>query len=55
MNIEEKCSICGNSEKELFECERCGELYCEDCKATYNQFSQIDYNCCENCANRNFE
>jgi len=50
-----ECHICGNSNSELTECERCEELYCESCPATYNQFSQIDYNCCESCGNRNYE
>jgi hypothetical protein len=49
-----ECCICGNAEKELVECEICGQLYCEDCEAEYNQFSQIDYNCCERCATRDF-
>jgi len=48
----EKCHICDNTEGELLECEKCGELYCENCGAQYNQFTQIDYNCCELCSRR---
>lgn len=42
------CHICGK-ETEVFECQRCGELFCSDCSATYEQFTQIDYDCCERC------
>lgn len=52
----EECHICGNGTKgELYECERCGELFCENCQTQYNQFSQIDYACCESCGSRNYE
>ena len=36
-----KCHICKSNTSE--------ECYCEECSSTYNQFSQIDYNCCEYC------
>ena len=40
--IEEcKCHICKSNTSD--------EYYCEECSSTYNQFSQIDYNCCEYC------
>jgi hypothetical protein len=42
------CVHCG--EPAIAICERCGEPYCEDCKAEYNQFTQIDYDCCDRCA-----
>ena len=47
----EKCHCCEKTiaETEIFKCERCEELMCSDCQAPYNQFSQIDYNCCINC------
>lgn len=43
------CHICGG--KSNFTCERCDEYMCENCQAPYNQFSQIDYNCCDSCYN----
>lgn len=51
--MEEKldgCHVCGKTEGELYECEICGELYCESHSSTYNQFTQIDYNCCKPCS-----
>ena len=52
-----ECNTCTNNEKdsELNICERCENLYCEDCSSTYNQFSQIDYNCCSACAETRIE
>ena len=52
-----KRNICTNNEKdyELNICKRCENLYCEDCSSTYNQFSQIDYNCCSTCAETRIE
>src|SRR5690554_1228495 len=47
------CTKCDNISVEVYNCERCDELICNDCQATYNQFSQIDYNCCKDCANEN--
>lgn len=41
------CHICGQPAE--FECEKCGESYCDNCGVTYNQFSQIDYDCCKEC------
>ena len=41
------CHICGT--KTDFQCEKCDEYMCHDCQAPYNQFSQIDYNCCTSC------
>ena len=44
-----KCHICKSKTSEEYVCEICDEYYCEECSSTYNQFSQIDYNCCEYC------
>lgn len=41
------CNVC--EEPCELTCERCGEHYCEKHKATYNQFTQIDYDCCSMC------
>ena len=30
-------------------CQICALPYCEKHSSVYNQFSQIDYNCCSNC------
>ena len=49
-----ECCVCGSTDKELIKCEICEEPYCEDCGAAYNQFTQIDCNCCEKCATRDF-
>ena len=48
-----KCCVCGKEVSGELECKLCEEPYCEDCGATYNQFTQIDYNCCKTCAERN--
>jgi hypothetical protein len=44
-----ECSVCGKTTNELFPCSICEELYCDNCHAIYNQFTQIDYNCCRTC------
>lgn len=44
------CERCENTVKEVFMCERCESLICDNCAAVYNQFTQIDYNCCKTCA-----
>jgi len=36
--------------EETFECERCGGSMTADDQAAYNQFSQIDFSCCQSCA-----
>ena len=47
------CSRCEKDATELFECQRCAEDVCDKCLAEYNQFTQIDYDCCKSCANSN--
>lgn len=47
------CEKCGSG-KEVHRCKRCEELFCEDCSAQFNQFTQIDYNCCESCSKQNY-
>ena len=49
-----KCDKCDSENGEMFLCERCLENYCEDCSATFDKFTQIDYNCCSTCSNKNF-
>ena len=44
-----KCHICKSNTSEEYVCEICEEYYCEECSSTYNQFSQIDFNCCKEC------
>ena len=46
------CYICNSTTNEEFVCDVCEENYCEEHSATYNQFTQIDYNCCKMCANQ---
>lgn len=44
------CERCENDVKEVFECEICEQMICDDCQAEFNQFTQIDCNCCKSCA-----
>ena len=44
-----KCEVCNTEQVEIFECERCDKQYCDNCGASYNQFTQIDYDCCKPC------
>jgi hypothetical protein len=49
------CGKCGKQD-ELYRCEGgCNTEICSDCQATYDQFSQIDYSCCQDCADSNRE
>lgn len=47
------CERCEKDAKELFECEICNMMICENCQAVYDVFTQIDFNCCKSCASRN--
>ena len=46
-----KC-ICGKelSYEEVDFCKICDKPVCEECEAKYNQFTQIDYGCHQDCA-----
>lgn len=44
------CEICEKESDDLFACERCDQMICDKCQAVYNQFTQIDFNCCKSCA-----
>lgn len=44
------CERCEKDCKEVFMCEKCETMICDKCQAEYNQFTQIDYNCCKSCA-----
>lgn len=50
-----QCEVCEKDVKETYRCERCDRMYCDNCGATYDQFTQIDYNCCKSCAERNID
>lgn len=43
-----QCAVCGNDTE--YTCRDCGVPICEDHQAVYNQFTQIDYDCCVDCA-----
>lgn len=43
------CERCGKSVLETFPCERCDVNICSNCLASFNQFTQIDYNRCKSC------
>lgn len=45
-----KCEQCEKPSDDLRICEKCEIEFCGDCQAVYNQFSQIDYDCCKDCA-----
>lgn len=45
------CERCENTVNELFMCEKCELNICDKCLTSYNQFTQIDYDCCRSCAN----
>lgn len=47
------CERCEDYTSETYECERCSMMIGSCCQAQYNQFSQIDYNCCKGCAEIN--
>ncbi len=49
------CSRCEKDAIELFECQRCTENVCDKCLAEYNQFTQIDYDCCKSCAKGKYD
>lgn len=44
----ELCHICGQATE--FICKICERPYCENHQASFNQFTQFDYNCCSDCA-----
>lgn len=44
------CEKCQKTVSEVFPCERCDTLVCNECTESYNQFTQIDYTCCKSCA-----
>jgi len=46
----EICERCENDIIETYMCERCERSICENCQARYDKFTQIDYNCCQTCA-----
>lgn len=52
LKLEKLEMICACGKHATGVCRICGEPVCEYCQAKYNQFTQIDYNCCESCANR---
>ena len=54
ISVENICEKCDNTKCETHECGRCNEYYCEDCNAEFNQFSQINYNCCYSCSITNY-
>ncbi len=45
-----KCIVCGIEGVELYTCQICEHEYCDKCGAEYNQFTQIDFDCCKPCS-----
>jgi hypothetical protein len=46
----EVCHICGKPADLI--CAKCGEWFCSHCQTPYNQFTQINYDCCKSCDKR---
>ena len=47
------CHICYSDQvDDRYNCEVCDNHYCDDCSATFNEHSQIDYNCCCHCSDQ---
>lgn len=44
------CEYCAKESIELNNCSKCDLKICYDCQAPYNQFTQIDYDCCLDCS-----
>lgn len=49
------CERCEKTVSEVWPCEKCEMMICDKCTASFNQFTQIDYTCCKNCASREEE
>lgn len=47
----ELCHVCGQPTELI--CEVCEKPYCEKHSAKYDQFTQIDFDCCSECAESN--
>lgn len=41
------CERCECDANELFMCERCEQMICNDCQPAFTPLSTIDYNCCK--------
>lgn len=50
--IECRCCTDNETEAEMHICKMCEQEYCVSCQAPFNQYSQIDFNCCMTCYNR---
>ena len=50
----EHCHICEKNKSNVV-CEHCDQVFCDNCSAGFDQFSNIDYNCCKSCARWNEE
>lgn len=43
------CKVCKIESEDLLVCRQCEGDFCDDCGAEYNQFTQVDYDCCKEC------
>jgi hypothetical protein len=43
------CERCEKTVVEVWPCEQCEQMVCEDCTVAYDQFNQIDFTCCKGC------
>jgi hypothetical protein len=53
--VKPDCERCGSVADEVYHCEMCDQLIGSCCQAGFNQFTQIDFNCCKSCAEQNPE
>ena len=44
-----RCSLCGDLESDMYTCDECGRVMCEDCKATFVDDDDIPSDYCHEC------
>ena len=49
------CHCCGGETEPEWVCERCERFYCHNCSAPFTYMNQIDFPCCKDCEQLNFE
>jgi hypothetical protein len=50
--IECRCCTHKETDEEMHVCKRCEQEFCVNCQAPFNQHSEIDFDCCMDCYNR---
>jgi len=49
------CHCCGRETEKEWICERCNQHYCDNCSAPFTYMNQIDFPCCEDCADNSWD